>query len=206
MEQQDIDLLTELVQTLTNDVTELKQLVADQPKPTTLLDAKSSLEKVATAINGLRDRIDSQQKGASAPTDFTPHFDTLGQLIRQRPEYHLSQYVRYGGYVFGLLVILLVGITWLALDWKRERDEYAPAYEQANWRVRYTKQANPDFYAYMEGVFAKETLKVQQWTLEQEQADQKRDLARQAAEQAKAMNAQADRLEGKASTKKRESR
>ena len=39
-----------------------------------------------------------------------------------------------------------------------------------------------------------------------EQADQKRELARQAAEQAKAMNAQADQLEGKASTKKKESR
>ena len=197
--EQDVELLTELVQRLTNDVAELKKLVASQPQPTTLLDAKSSLEKVANAINGLRNDMQAgkPQPPTGASLDLRPQFDALSQQIRQRPEYRLSQYVRYGGYVFGLLVILLAGVTWLALDWKRERDAYAPVYEAAHWRVRYTQQANPDFYAYMEGVFAKDASKVQQWTLEQEQADQKRDLARQAAEQAKAMNAQADRLEGK---------
>lgn len=203
MEQQDVDLLTELIQTLTQDVTQLKKMVASQPPQAAPVDSRPTLEKVANAINGLRQGVDAlkQQKAAAIPTDIIPHFDALGQLIRQRPEYRLSQYVRYGGYVFSLLVIALMGMSWLAFSWKSERDEYQPAYEAQNWRLRYTKQASPDFYAYMEGVFAKEPAKVQQWTLEQEQADQKRALAREAAEQAKAMTAQADQLEGKDQTK-----
>jgi hypothetical protein len=197
MEQQDVELLTELVQSLTNDVAALKTMVASQPKPTTLLDARSSLEKVANAINGLRADVDAlkQQPSSPVPIDLSPQFDALSRQIRQRPEYRLSQYVQYGGYVFGLLVIILMGMSWLAFAWKSERDKYQPAYEQANWRLRYTKQANPDYYSFMEAKF-KDTA-IYQWISEQEEADQKRELAREAAEQAKALSRQANELEGK---------
>lgn len=198
--EQDVELLTELVQSLTNDVAELKKMVAGQPQPTTLLDAKSSLEKVAQAINGLRKDInEGKQAPTATPLDLRPQLEALSQQIRQRPEYRLSQYVRYGGYVFGLLVVLLVGVTWLALDWKGERDEYKPAYEQANWRLRYTKQANPDYYSFMEAKFKEAGLT--DWVVQQEEADQKRALAREAAEQAKALANQANELENKPTTK-----
>ena len=207
MEQQDIDLLTELVQTLTNDVTELKQLVADQPKPTTLLDAKSSLEKVANAVNGLRDEV-SQLKGqneTSAPADLTPQFDALAQLIRQRPEYRLSQYVQYGGYVFGLLVLLLVGMSWLALDWRHERNDF----EVSDWKWRHLRQVDPVYVRNIDSTYSvasqtndgKEIATLQQWIIQQEQADATRAAAREATERARAMNAQADQLEGKNMTK-----
>jgi len=99
------------------------------------------------------------------------------------------------------MVVLLVVATWLALDWKGERDRYQQAYARDNWRVRYTEQANPDYYAYMEGIFSKEPAKVHQWVEEQEQADQKRALAKEAVGQAKALSEQANQLEGKARTK-----
>ncbi|MFD2938345.1 hypothetical protein [Spirosoma flavum] len=201
-----MDLLTELVQTLTNEVTELKLLVADQPKPTTLLDAKSSLEKVATAIDGLRAGIDSLklQKEASVPTDLTPQFDALAQLIRQRPEYRLSQYVQYGGYVFGLLVILLMGMSWLALDWRSERREF----EVSDWKWRNLRQVDPVYVRKIDSTYTvssqvnggKDLADFHQWIIQQEQADATREAAHQAAEQAKAMNAQADQLEQKALT------
>lgn len=207
MEQQDIDLLTELVQTLTNDVTELKQLVANQPKPTTLLDARSSLEKVANAINGLRNEVDTlkDQKEASAPADLTPQFDALAQLIRQRPEYRLSQYVQYGGYVFGLLVILLVGMSWLALSWRSERN----GFEVSDWKWRNLRQVDPVYVRKIDSTYAvssqanegKDLADFQQWIIQQEQADATREAAHKAAEQAKVMNAQADQLERKALTK-----
>ena len=101
--------------------------------------------------------------------------------------------------VFGLMIVLVVGLTWLALDWKGERDEFRSAYWQADWRVRYTKQANPDYYSFMEAQF-KDTA-IYKWIGEQEEADQKRALAREAAEQAKALSRQANELEGKEMTK-----
>lgn len=207
MEQQDIDLLTELVQTLTNDVTELKQLVADQPKPTTLLDAKSSLEKVANAVNGLRDEVSQlkSQTETSAPADLTPQFESLAQLIRQRPEYRLSQYVQYGGYVFGLLVLLLVVMSWLALNLRQERDSY----ETSDWKWRNLRQVDPLYVRKIDSTYSvydqipdgKELAEFKQWIVQQEQADATRVAAHEAAEQAKAMNAQADQLEGKKMTR-----
>lgn len=202
-EQGDIDLLAELVQTLTKDVTELKKLVIDQPKPTTLLDARSSLEQVADAINGLREEVSKleQQKEANAPADLTPRFDALAQLIRQRPEYRLSQYVQYGGYVFGLLVILLVGMSWLALSWRSERSEF----EASDWKWRHLRQIDPIYVRNIDSTYrvasqtndGKEIATLQQWIMQQEQADLTREAAREAVQQAKAMNAQADQLEGK---------
>ena len=132
---------------------------------------------------------------------FSIHKMNSPTVSRCKKNPKISQYVRYGGYVFGLMVVLLVVATWLALDWKGERDRYQQAYARDNWRVRYTEQANPDYYAYMEGIFSKEPAKVHQWVEEQEQADQKRALAKEAVGQAKALSEQANQLEGKARTK-----
>jgi heme/copper-type cytochrome/quinol oxidase subunit 2 len=53
----------------------------------------------------------------------------------------------------------------------------------------------------MEGVYTKDPNSFKKWTAEQEQADQKRELAREAAAQAKALSDQANRLEGKPAMK-----
>ena len=189
------DLISELLQALTNDVQGLKKQVDKLPTQAPA-DYRANIERLAQAVQELR----QTPKPAAAAIDLSPitaRLDRIEQQSRQRPEYKMSQYVQYGAYAFGLMVVLLVVMTWFALDWKGERDKYQQAYTHDNWRVRYTEQANPDYYAYMEGMFSKEPAKVQQWIEEQEQADAAREAARRAAEQAAAMNAQADKLEGK---------
>ena len=206
MEHQEVEMLAELVQTLTNDVADLKKMVADQPKLTAPPDPQPTLEKLASALDGLRGEVGKLgERQPSTPavdlSGITSRLDQVERAVLQRPEYKMSQYVQYGIYAFGLMVVLLVTSVWFALAWRSERDEYAQAYTQDNWRVRYTRQANPDYYHFMEAKFKESG--ITQWVVEQEEADQKRALAREAAEQAKAMNAQADVLEGKKKQAKR---
>jgi hypothetical protein len=190
-------LISELLTELTKDVAALKTRVEKLPtqSPT---DYRTSIEELTKAVQELQ----KQSKQAPAAVDLstiTTRLDRIEQVSRQRPEYKMSQYVQYGAYAFGLMVILLATSVWFALGWRSERDEFAQAYTQDNWRVRYTKQAYPDYYSFMEGKFKEGD--VTQWILEQEEADQKRALAREAAEQAKALSDQANRLEGKPVTK-----
>lgn len=188
-------MVAELIEGLINEISALKTYIGKLPTQTPI-DYQPSIEALTEAVQALQ----NQPKPVPTAVDLSPitgRIDRLEQLVRQRPEHKLSQYVRYGGYCFGLMVVLLVVATWLALDWKGERDGYQQAYARDNWRVRYTEQANPDYYAYMEGIFSKEPAKVYQWVEEQEQADQKRALAKEAAEQAKALSRQANELEGK---------
>ena len=190
------ELISELLQALTNDVQKLSQQVGKLPTQPPA-DYRDNIEKLAQAVQELRQQ---SAKPAPAAVDLSPITAQLTRMegqFRQRPEYKMSQYVQYGAYTFGLMVVLLVASVWFALSWKGERDNYQQAYEHDNWRVRYTEQANPDYYAYMEGVFSKEPQKIYQWVEEQEQADASRAAAKKAAEQAAAMNAQADELEGK---------
>jgi len=188
-------LISELLEALSKDVKTLHARVEKLPtQPPT--DYKTSIEELTKAVQELR----NGSKQAPPAVDFSPitgRLDRLEQIGRQRPEYRMSQYVRYGGYAFGLMVVLVAGLTWLALDWKGERDQFRAAYWTADWRVRYLKQQDPNFYSYIEGLFAKDPAGVSKWVVEQEQADEKRALAAQAAEQAKALSDQANQLEGK---------
>lgn len=193
------ELISELLEALTSDVKTLKAQVGKLPTqaPT---DYKTSIEGLTKAVQELQ----NGSKQAPPVVDLsaiTARLDRIEQISRQRPEYKMSQYVQYGAYAFGLLVILLATSVWYAHTWRSERDEYAQAYTQDNWRVRYTKQVNPEYYSYMEGVYTKDPSLFMKWTAEQEQADQKRELAREAAAQAKALSDQANRLEGKPTTK-----
>lgn len=192
------ELISELLQALTDDVRTLKGRVEKLPTqaPT---DYGASIEGLTKAVLALQNG--SQQAPPAVDLSaITTRIDTLERVVRQRPEYRMSQYVQYGAYAFGLMVILLVTSVWLALSWRSEREEFAQAYVQKNWRVRYIRQADPGFYGHIEDLFRKDLVGVQQWTLEQEQADEKRALAREAAEQAKALSDQANRLEGKPET------
>ncbi len=193
------ELISELLEALTNDVKTLKAQVDKLPTqaPT---DYKTSIEGLTKAVQELQ----TGAKHAPPAIDLsaiTARLDRIEQVSRQRPEYKMSQYVQYGAYAFGLMVILLATSVWYAHTWRSERDQYVQAHAHDNWRVRYTKQINPEYYSYMEGVFSKGPAKVYQWVEEQEQADQKRELAREAAAQAKALSDQANRLEGKPAMK-----
>jgi len=190
-------LISELLIELTKDVAALKTRVDKLPTQSPM-DYRASIEGLTEAVQ----ETQKQSKQVPMAIDLgtiTTRLDRIEQIGRQRPEYKMSQYVRYGGYMFGLMVALVAGLTWLALDWKGERDEFRAAYWQADWRVRYTKQANPDYYSFMEAQFKDN--EVYKWIGEQEEADQKRALAREAAEQAKALSRQANELEGKKMTK-----
>ncbi|GAB3050848.1 hypothetical protein [Spirosoma pulveris] len=193
------ELLGELLEGLTKDVKALQTKVGQLPT-TTPPDYRESIQSLARSVQELQSKAPTQ---APAPTvDLNPllsRLERMEQQIRQRPEYTMSQYVRYGAYAFGLMVVLLVGVTWLALSWRSEREDYAQAYAHDNWRVRYTKQADPDYYNFMEAKFKEPGLT--QWVVEQEAADEKRELAREAAEQAKSLTQQANQLEGKPMTK-----
>ena len=190
-------LISELLTELTKDVAALRTRVEKLPTQT-LTDYQASIEGLTKAVQEM------QKQSKQAPTTIdlstiTARLDRIEQVSRQRPEYKMSQYVQYGAYAFGLMVILLATSVWFAHTWRSERDEYAQAYRQDNWRVRYTKQAYPDYYHFMEGRFKEAG--ITQWITEQEEADQKRELAREATEQAKALSDQANRLEGKPVTK-----
>lgn len=193
------ELVGELLEGLTKDVKALQTKVGDLPT-TTPPDYRESIHALARSVQELQGKVQAQ---VSAPTvDLSPvlsRIERMEQQIRQRPDYTMSQYVRYGAYSFGLMVVLLVTMTWLALSWRNERDEYAQAYSHDNWRVRYTRQADPDYYNFMEAKFKEPGLT--QWVVEQEAADEKRELAREAAEQAKSLTQEANQLEGKPTTK-----
>jgi hypothetical protein len=193
------ELISELLEALTNDVKTLQAQVDKLPTqaPT---DYKTSIEGLTKAVQELQTGS-KQAPPAMDLSAITARLDRIEQVSRQRPEYKMSQYVQYGAYAFGLMIILLVTSVWYAHTWRSERDQYAQAYTQDNWRVRYTKQVNPEYYSYMEGAYTKDPDSFKKWTAEQEQADQKRELAREAAAQAKALSDQANRLEGKPTTK-----
>ncbi len=206
------DLLAELMGTLIDDVAKLTRLIDQQAQPVTAEVLDPALGSITQALSGLQGQVKhlaslSQSPAASpAPaidlTGLERQVKALRQEVREKPDYQVSQYVRYGGLVVVLSLVSLVAMTWFGLSWRSERDDYASAYTAANWRLRYTRQANAAYHHYMEGVFAKDKADdLYTWIVTQEQADQKREQAREAAEQAKAMNAQADRLEGKAGTK-----
>ena len=117
------ELVGELLQALTNDVQALRKKV--DALPTGLPpDYGAKLADLTTAVQALRNAptqvaIDPDQRAITA------RFDRLEQLIRQRPEYKMSRYVQYGGYAFGVLVVLLVVSVWYALSWRSERQDYA---------------------------------------------------------------------------------
>ena len=187
------ELISELLQALTNDVQQLSQQVGKLPTQPPA-DYRANIEKLAQAVQELRQQSAKPVAAALDPT-ITARFDRIEQQIRQRPEFKMNLYTQIAALSFGLMAILLGVMSYYGWSWKGERDEYQQAYEHDNWRVRYTEQANADYFAYMEAKF-KDEPDVYKWIIAQEEADQKRELARKAAEQAKALSDQANRLEG----------
>jgi len=194
------ELISELLQALTDDVRKLSQQVGKLPTQTPA-DYRANIEKLAQAVQELRQQPVKPAAAAVDLSAITAQLTRLEGQIRQRPEFKMTLYTQIAAVAFGLMVAGLVTMTWFGLDWKKERDSYQQAYWEADWRVRYTKQAKPDYYNYMQARFAKEPAAVNQWIEEQEQIDATRAAAQKASEQAKALADQANQLEGKTTTK-----
>lgn len=193
------ELLAELMQELTKDVTALRNSV-EALSQRTPPDHRASLEGLTQSVKQLIQRPAVASAPPSPAVDLSAiiaRVDALSQQMRQRPEYRMSQYVRYGAYAFGIMVMLLATLTWFAVDWRQARDDYAQRYTWADWRLRYLKQAEPRYYQSVEDQFAKDADGVGRWIEQQEQADATRAAARQAAEQAAALTNRANQLEGK---------
>lgn len=193
------ELVGELLQSLIDEVKALQTKLGKLPTETPP-DYRASIDALTKAVQGLQNQAKSTAPGIDL-SPITSRLDRLEQAHRQSPERKMSQYLQVGAYGFGLMVVLLATVTWQAWSLRSERDKYLEAFTQDNWRVRYTKQVNPEYYSYMEGIYAKDAGALMKWTAEQEEADQKRELAREAAEQAKALSRQANELEGKEMTK-----
>lgn len=195
------DLVGEVLTSLGAELTQ----VHEQVKALTQKEAPDysrEFTQINTSLQAINSKLDKFQSPPTVSADpFEKHFKQLSFLIKERPEYKLSQYVRWGGFVFGLMVLLVALLTWKCLEWRGERDQYAQLYSQADWRVRYTRQANAAYYGFMETKLSQDNGELRQWIIEQEQADQKRALAREAAEKAKAFSDQANQLEGGSSVK-----
>jgi hypothetical protein len=109
--------------------------------------------------------------------------------------------VQYGT---GLLVVSLLTtgiLAYYATKWKNERD----AFEVSDWKWRVVRQEGEEYALRIDNAFSSDSIgeRYKKRILEMEQADATREAARRAAEQAKAMNAQADKLEGKSDLKSR---
>lgn len=185
------ELLAELLQALTNDVQELKKRIAKLPIQGAA-DHRAEIERLTQAV-----KQSGQQSGKVDLAGVTSQLHSIEQTIRHKTEYRLSRYVKFGGYSYAVMVLALAGLAWYALDLKKDHDYYEKVYRQADWRVRYVRQADPKLLAYMEAAISKDAPKLTQWILEQEEADEKREMAREAAEDAKALTEQANKLEGK---------
>lgn len=188
------ELITELLQALTNDVDGLKKW-AKQVPTTPAPDHQANLDQLTTAIEQLR-----QQNKTSAPAlidtgAINAQLARIEQRIQKSPEYRAGQYVKWGAYASGLMVVLLMSMTGLALKWKVERDKF----EVSDWKWRAVSQEQGQYGTKLDGMFATDSTaqRSQQWILEQEQADATREAAQKAQAKAAAMNAQADKLEGK---------
>ncbi len=153
---------------------------------------RAEIERLTQAV-----KQSGQQAGAVNLTGIMSQLHSIEQTIQYKTEYRLSRYVKFGGYSYAVMVLALAGLGWYALDLKKDRDYFETSYYKADWRVRYVRQADPELFAYMEAVISKDAPKLTKWILAQEEADEKREMAREAVEDAKALTEQANKLEGK---------
>jgi hypothetical protein len=195
-------LLKEMVEGLTSDMAKLIKLITERPEPPTPPDLQPFLERVATAINGLRDQVKKlpEPKPQAEPVESTQvlaELRAIRQDIRKSPANRITKAVQYGT---GLLIVSLLTtgiLAYYATKWKSERD----GFEVSDWKWRAVRQDGEDYAIRMDGAFTDDSTaeSYKKRIVEMEQADR-------AAEQAKTMNAQADKLEGKKVVKTKKSR
>lgn len=215
-QQPDNSLLADLLQSLIEEVALLKKSVASQPTPQAPPDLRPSLKKIAESLNGLQDQINQWDKLIVTPTpqpvalipqpiakvNTGPIEEELREIRQemrratyQKPGYTINRAVQIGAIMLGLSMFSLGILTYFALSWKGERDTY----ELSDWKWRGLRQKEAVFATGWDNQFGTDSvgLNNRKWVVDQEQADATRIAAQKAAEQAAAMNAQADKLEGK---------
>lgn len=195
------ELITELLQALTNDMQKISQQVSKLPTQPPA-DYGPGIEKLAGTVAELGRKVVGLTPPARTSTNemderltrIEGSINLLRQAVEQRPEKRMSQYMQYGAYSFGLMVVLLVAVTWFAFTWKAQRDRF----EVSDWKWRMVHQHAPKYAIEWDNDFATDSTKedAQLWIIEREQADATRQAAQKVAEQAATMNAKADQLEG----------
>ena len=192
------ELITELLQALTNDVKDIGKAVKKAPTDSSI-DYGPRLDALTKAVEALPDRL----RAAPASPDLRAFADQLNRIEhdgRQHPAYKASQYVQIGAIASGVMVLLLILVTSLALSWRSERNEF----EASDWKWRNLRQYDPVYVAETDSIYqmasqasdGKEMAGYQRWIIKQEQADATREAARKAADQAAALTKQANQLEG----------
>jgi len=192
------ELITELLQALTDDVKDIKKEVRKSPTQPSV-DYGPRLEALTKAVEALSDRL-KQAPASPDPSAITAQLDRIEHNSRQHPDRKASQYVQIGAYTSGLMALLLILMTWLALSWRSERN----AFEASDWKWRNLRQNDPVYVGRIDSTYSvasqasddKELAGYHQWIIQQEQADVTREAARQAAEQAASLTKQANQLEG----------
>lgn len=186
------------------DYTALQSLICQ------LLSIKSPLTNwwrflyhfVDAPINGLRDEVgdlneqrpQTQVLGAES-TQILGELQAIRQDIGKSPANRINKAVRYGTGLLLVSVLTTGVLAYYATKWRDERD----AFEVSDWKWRVMRQVNAEYATKLDGVFASDSVSEPNkiWIIQQEQADATCEAARKVAEQAKVMNAEADKLEGK---------
>lgn len=187
------ELILELLQAINTDTQELRDRSRQKPTAEKAPDYGPKLNQIAESVEKLR-----QQPQTSPPpqaVDTSADLKRIEQAIIQRPEYRMSQYMKYVAGSFGLMVALLVASVWFGLNWRSERD----AFEVSDWKWRAVRQGMPEYATKMDNSWGDDStgIRNRKWVLDQEQADATRLAAQKAAQRATEMNASADKLEGK---------
>lgn len=157
---------------------------------------------VDAPINGLRDEVgdlneqrpQTQVLGAES-TQILGELQAIRQDIGKSPANRINKAVRYGTGLLLVSVLTTGVLAYYATKWRDERD----AFEVSDWKWRVMRQVNAEYATKLDGVFASDSVSEPNkiWIIQQEQADATCEAARKVAEQAKVMNAEADKLEGK---------
>jgi hypothetical protein len=216
-QQPDNSLLADLLQSLIEEVAQLKKSMASQPTPQTYPDLQPTLKKIAESLSGLQNQFNQWNKLITTPIPQptaivpqlvpqpTPKFDTspieaelraIRQELRQQPSHTMKRGVQIGTMMLGLALLSLGILSYFAFSWKGERD----AFEVSDWKWRGAQQEIPEYATKRDNNSWQDDsvgIANRKWVVDQEQADATRLAAQKAAEQAAAMNAQADKLEGR---------
>ncbi|TDN39613.1 hypothetical protein E4631_23005 [Hymenobacter sp. UV11] len=186
------ELIGELLQGLTDDITSIKKTLAAQPGP---VDYRPSLEKLATAVGELHAQTKAVKPPVAAPAPAV-NAQALEQQLRRavaeevrrnNPDYRVSK-----GVLVGMLALLvsfgLNGLMgWFLLDAQQARDRY----RGGDWLYRGLRQVNPSQAASLQQTYQHDASAFQVRVGELERADS---IALQAAafsQQARVLEAQA---------------
>ncbi|MBO3273271.1 hypothetical protein [Hymenobacter defluvii] len=191
------DLIGELLQGLTQDVTSVKKSLAAQPHPQ---DYGPALEKLTASVLNLQQAVAKSAAASNAPTPAvaTPMLDAsvLEQQLRRavaeeirryHPDRPLTQAVRYGIWVF-IGVLGLLCLSWFGW-WNaaQVRDHYA----RSNWFWRYTQQTSGAYAANVLASWRQDSASLQQRIEQAEAAELLRLQAQRKREEAATLEAQA---------------